>query len=355
MLANDCSPLVEITRGETVESIHYGAFIVVDPQGRVVACLGNPDLISFPRSSMKPFQALPFIERGGAEAFGFTDQEIAIMCASHSGTGAHRQVLAGMHEKIGTQESDLSCGVHWPSDAETRTAMKIAGEEPTPFHHNCSGKHTGMLAHARLRGLDLKDYLNPSHPIQVSIRETLAKMVELSPEDLSLGIDGCSAPVYAFPLKNMALGVAKLADPVHLNNQRAKACQKITNAMMSHPTMIAGPGKFDTRLMMIADGKLFSKGGAEGYHIIGIMPGVLAKESPGLGIAIKIADGDQSGRARASVSLTILEAMGILDEAAITAMSPFGNTTLKNWRKLTIGEIRPVKSIKEQIVRGLNG
>jgi L-asparaginase II len=355
MRANDCEPLVEIIRGETIESIHYGAFIVVDAQGTMLAGLGNPDLVTFPRSSMKPFQALPFIERGGAEVFGFTDQEIAIMCASHSGTAAHQQVLTGMHEKIGTQESDLDCGVHWPGDAETRTAMRIAGEEPRPFHHNCSGKHTGMLAYARLRDVDIQDYLNPSHPIQVSIRETLVEMVELSPEALSMGIDGCSAPVYAFPLRNMALGVAKLADPVALDLKRANACRKITKAMMSHPTMIAGPGKFDTQLMTIAKGKVFSKGGAEGYQIIGVMPGVMFAASPALGIAIKIADGDTSGRARAAVSMTILEALGILDEGAIEAMRPFGSVPLKNWRKLIVGEIRPVKTIKEAVEKGING
>jgi L-asparaginase II len=355
MLTNDCEPLVEIIRGETVESIHYGAFVVLDAQGGLVAGLGNPGLITFPRSSMKPFQALPFIERGGADTFGFTDQEIAIMCASHSGTAAHQQVLTGMHEKIGTQESDLDCGVHWPSDADTRAAMRIAGEEPRPFHHNCSGKHTGMLAYARLRDVDIKDYLNPSHPIQVSIRETLAEMVELSPEALSMGIDGCSAPVYAFPLKNMALGVAKLADPAHLNHQRAAACRKITNAMMSHPIMIAGPGKFDTQLMTVAKGKVFSKGGAEGYQIIGVMPGAMFAGSPALGIAIKIADGDTSGRARAAVSLTILEALGILDEYAIEAMRPFGNGPLKNWRKLIVGEIRSMRTLKEAVEKGING
>jgi len=354
MQATDCSPLVEIIRGETVESIHFGAFIVVNPQGETIAGLGNPALSSYPRSSMKPFQALPFIEMGGAQAFGFTKQEIAIMCASHSGTLAHQQVLAKMHEKIDTQESDLFCGAHWPGDADTRHAMRLAGEAPRPFHHNCSGKHTGMLAYARLLGVDIKDYLDPMHPVQVSIRETLAEMVELAPGEMPLGIDGCSAPVYAIPLKHMAHAVAKLADPVALNPARAQACREITEAMMSYPVMVAGPGKFDTQLMTVAKGKVFSKGGAEGYQIIGVMPGVIAEDSPGLGIAIKIADGDPQGRARASVSLTILEALGVLDHSELDAMAPFSDKALKNWRKLVVGEIRPVEMIKTQIARGDN-
>jgi L-asparaginase II len=349
MQHSDCAPLVEVTRGDIIESIHYGGFALVNSRGRLLAYQGNPDLITYPRSSMKPFQALPFVERGGAEVFGFSAQEVAIMCASHSGTDLHRRVLAGMHEKIGTSEDDLACGVHWPSDSETRDAMKKAGIEPTPFCHNCSGKHTGMLAHARLRNLDIKDYLNPQHPVQVSIRETLAEMVGMAPEEMPLGTDGCSAPVYGIPLRNMAQGVALLADPIELAEERTQACRKITSAMMAYPVMIAGPGKFDTELMTIADGKVFSKGGAEGYQIIGILSDVIYEGSPGFGIAIKISDGDAKGRARASIALTILHSLGILDEEDLEQLAPYGNVPVKNWRKKVVGEIRPMFSLARDI------
>lgn len=346
----DCVPLVEVTRGDVIESIHYGAFIVVDSHGIVFASEGNNQLMTYPRSSMKPLQALPFIERGGAEAFSFTEQEVAILCASHAGTDLHQKVLRSMHEKIGIDESDLACGVHWPGDAETRKAMIKTGAEPTAFHHNCSGKHTGMLAHACLRGLEKLNYLDPQHPVQVTIRETLAEMVGMDPAAMPLGIDGCSAPVYGIPLQNMAQAVARLADPTGLNQNRAEACQKITTAMMAYPVMIAGPGKFDTVLMTVAEGKVFSKGGAEGYHIIGVMPGAINDESPGLGIAIKISDGDHQGRARASVGLTILSALGVLDGEDLLRLDPFGNGEIKNWRGLVVGEIRPAFSINKQPV-----
>jgi L-asparaginase II len=352
MQHSDCVPLVEVTRGEVVESIHYGAFVLVTAEGNLFAYQGNPDLITYPRSSMKPFQALPFIERGGADVFGFSAQEIAIICASHSGTDLHRRVLAGMHEKIGTSEDDLACGVHWPSDSETRDAMKKAGIEPTPFCHNCSGKHTGMLAHARLRNLDIKDYLNPQHPVQVSIRETLAEMIGLAPDEMSLGTDGCSAPVYSIPLRNMAHGIALLADPVGLDAKRAEACRTITSAMMAHPVMVAGPGKFDTALMTVADGKVFCKGGAEGYQIIGILPDVIHKGSPGLGIAIKISDGDAGGRARASVALAILSSLGVLDDVDLERLAPYSNVAIRNWREKIVGEIRPVFSLSKDILQG---
>lgn len=344
MQRTDCIPLVEVTRGDIVESIHYGAFVVAFSNGDILANEGNPELVTYPRSSMKPFQALPFIERGGAEFFGFTQREIAIMCASHAGTNMHKQVLEGMHKKIGISEDDLDCGVHWPSDEKTRDAMKIAGEEPTPFRHNCSGKHTGMLAHACMRGFTKKGYLDPQHPVQVAIRETLADMVALKPDEMPLGTDGCSAPVYGIPLRNMAHGIAKLADPVGLDETRAEACQTITAAMMANPEMVAGPGKFDTLLMTVAAGKAFCKGGAEGYQIVGIMPGVIGADSPGIGIAIKVSDGDARSRARTAVALTILKSLGVLDDDDLERLAPFGNVAVKNWRNKVVGEIRAVIS-----------
>ncbi len=339
MKPSDCEALVEVTRGSTVESIHFGAFIVVDSGDKVLASRGAPDLLTYPRSSMKPFQLMPFIESGGIERFGFTEQEIAIMCASHAGTDLHVSVLEGMHEKIGITEDDLMCGVHWPSDAKTRQAMRAAGKTPTPFRHNCSGKHTGMLAYAQMEGFDKKSYLDPAHPVQVRIRETLAEMLGMSPEDLPLGIDGCSAPVYGIPLQNMAKAAALLADPKDLSESRKKVCNTITSAMMSHPVMVAGPGKFDTDLMTTAAGKVFSKGGAEGYQIIGVKPDILKPGSPGLGIAIKIADGDALGRARAFVSLLLLKALGVLSDQDLEALAFKEKALVKNWRGLEVGKL----------------
>jgi len=347
MKSSDCEALVEVTRGSTVESIHYGAFIVVDSNGKILASRGAPDLLTYPRSSMKPFQLMPFLESGGIEFFGFTTQEIAIMCASHAGTDLHVLVLEGMHKKIGISEEDLMCGVHWPSDAKTRQAMRAAGKTPTPFRHNCSGKHTGMLAYAQMEGFDKKSYLDPAHPVQVRIRETLAEMLGMDAEDLPLGIDGCSAPVYGIPLQNMARSVALLADPKDLSESRKKVCNTITAAMMSHPLMIAGPGKFDTDLMTAAGGRVFTKGGAEGYQIIGVMPDVLKPGSPGLGIAIKISDGDAQGRARAFNGLLILKALGVLGESDLERLDFKEKALVKNWRGLEVGKLQPAFQIDE--------
>lgn len=341
MKPSDCVPLLEVTRGDVVESIHYGGFIVVRSDGKILASEGAHDLLTYPRSSMKPFQAMPFIESGGDRAFGFTDQEIAIMCASHAGTDLHVSVLRHMHEKIGITEDHLGCGVHWPSDAQTRQTMRAAGEMPTPFRHNCSGKHTGMLAYAQMNNWDKETYLDPNHPVQINIRIILAEMLGMEPDALPLGIDGCSAPVYGIPLQNMARAVALLADPKNLHKSRREACKKITTAMMSHPMMVAGPGKFDTDLMTAAQGKVFSKGGAEGYQIMGVMPGVRRPGSSGLGIAIKISDGDGQGRARTYISLLILNALGVLDEKTLELLNIQEKRLVKNWRGIEVGELRP--------------
>lgn len=335
-------PLVEITRGDIVESVHFGAFCVVDQANRVLAQAGSPDLWTYPRSALKPFQVLPFVEQGGIDFFGLTAEEIAIMCGSHSGTAFHQAILEGMHQKIGISEADLACGVHWPYDTDTRDQMKISGDSPTALHHNCSGKHTGMLALAVMLGFSTQDYLNLQHPVQIIIREKFSELVGLSPDEMPVGLDGCSAPVFAVPMVKMAHAVAKMAEPAGVGKACSAACRIITAAMIGSPVMVAGPGQFDTELMIVAGGKVFSKGGAEGYQIIGVLPGAIHPSSPGIGIAIKISDGDTRGRARASVALTILNALGVLDEADLERMEGYGNIPVKNWRKLDVGEIRPV-------------
>jgi len=347
MQADQLEPLVEVTRGEIVESIHFGAFCMVDSRGNLLAHQGSPELITYPRSSLKPLQVLPLIERGGPQAFGFDDEEIAIMCGSHAGTDRHRAVLERMHRKIGVTEADLACGVHWPYDTETREAMQKEGKAPTTLHHNCSGKHTGMLAQAVLREVSTQNYLDLSHPVQVAIREVVGEMVGMDPEHLPVGVDGCSAPVYGVSMVAMAHAIAKMADPVGLGEARQSACRKVTAAMIQQPFMVAGPGQFDTDLMSAARGKVFSKAGAEGYQVIGVLPGVITENSPGVGIAIKISDGDARSRARTSVSLTLLEGLSVLEENELSQLGNYGNVPVKNWRKLEVGAVRPIFSLPE--------
>ena len=341
-------PVFELTRGRIVESIHFGAAAVVDSRGRLLASLGDPQLVTYLRSTAKPFQALPFIERGGHEKFGLTPREVALTCASHSGTDEHVATVKGMQAKIGVTVDDLMCGFHYPIDEATSDAMKVRGELPTPYRHNCSGKHTGMLAHARMRGLPTENYVDFHHPIQESILQAFAEMCDLPIEQVELGIDGCSAPNFAVPLYNAALGYARLCDQFGLAPGRAAACKTISTSMMAHPDMVGGPDRYDTTLMQVGNGKIVVKGGAEGYQGIGLLPGALGLDSPGIGIMVKISDGDHTDRARHSVSLAILRALGALTDSQVEQMSAFGpEKTLYNFRKLEVGVSRPAFTLNK--------
>ena len=343
MSSNPYRPLIEFTRGNIVESVQFGALAVVDPQGSLIASYGDPNTITFLRSTAKPFQALPFIESGGHKHFQFSQQEIALICASHSGTDLHFQVVSHIQTRAGITENDLMCGAHAPYHKKTAEEMLLRGEKPTANRHNCSGKHSGMLAFARMNGEPLATYLENDHPVQQRILATFSEMCGLPPEKVTLGIDGCSAPNFAVPLLHAAWAWARLADPSSLAPNRADAIQTIIQAMMAHPDMVGGPDEFDTTLMQIAGGRLVAKGGAEGFQGMALLPGALGPGSSGLGIAIKISDGDGYHRAKAAVSLEILRQLGLFSAAELDSLQSFGPTrAVTNWRKLVVGEMRPV-------------
>lgn len=356
-------PVLELTRGKIVESIHFGAIAVVDAMGTLVATYGDPSVVTFLRSSAKPFQALPFIEHQGQTAFGLTTPEIAILCASHSGTDQHVATVQGIQAKTGVKESELMCGVHPPSHIPTLEALRRRGEQPTPNRHNCSGKHTAMLSYIRLKSslgnpipADLP-YIDIQHPLQQEILKTFAEMCEVDTAEVSIGIDGCSVPNFAVPLQNAAYAFARLCDPSSLNPARAEACHVITNAMTSHPEMVGGPDSFDTYLMKVGDGKIVCKGGAEGYLALGLLPGAIKPGSPALGITIKISDGDLGahsraqgdphGHARPAVILEVLRQLGALSRDQLNALSEYGpGFVIHNWRKIEVGEARPCFSLQ---------
>jgi len=344
-------PIFELTRGKTVESIHYGAAAAVDVHGKLLAWYGDPQAVTFLRSTAKPFQALPFIEHDGHQIYGLSPKEIALMCASHGGTDEHVAIARSIQSKCGVTESELLCGVHEPLDAATAQMLRERNEAPTPNRHNCSGKHSGMLAFVKIKrraGETIPSelpYIDPSHPIQREILHAFADMCNLKAEQVALGVDGCSAPNFAAPLQSAALAYARLCDPESGEVQppkRAEACRVIVTAMMSHPEMVGGPGRFDTCLMQIAKGRIVSKEGAEAYQGLGLMPGALGPGSPAVGIAIKIADGDDRRIVREAVTLEILRQLGALTESELEAMSAFGPQSPRfNWRKVVVGEAYP--------------
>ena len=344
-------PLFELTRGNLVESIHYGAIAVVNAHGKLLYSYGDPQTVAFLRSSAKPFQALPFFERGGPAAFDLTQKEQALLCASHEGSDEHVRTVESIQAKTGIKESDLQCGIHMPGDAAAYKALIARNEAPTPNRNNCSGKHSGMLAHAKMRGLPLNTYLDNDHPVQQDILTDFSEMCNYPKDKVEIGIDGCSAPNFAVPLYNSALAYARLCDPFDLRDARSKACHDITWAMIGNPEMISGAGEFDCRLMQTGKGQIICKRGAEGFQAIGLRPGVLGPESPGVGITFKVSDGDLTfrkldieplNRVRPAMTLEILTQIGALDNPQLEELADFGPTLpIKNHRGIVVGESRP--------------
>jgi L-asparaginase II len=337
-------PVFEVTRGRIVESIHYGAIAVVDATGRLIARHGDPQAVSFLRSTAKPFQALPFIESGGHKTYHLTPREIALICASHSGTDEHVAVARGLQAKTGVAETDLLCGVHPLYHVPTLEAMRQRGEALTPNRNNCSGKHTGMLAYARMKGYPKEDYINPSHPLQQEILQAFAGMCDIQVDQVEIGIDGCSAPNFAVPLVHAALGLARLVDPEAGGVEgpaRREACQTIVEAMTTYPGMVGGPDSFDTALMGSGSGLLLAKSGAEGFYGLALRPGALGAGSPGVGVAFKISDGDAKDRVRPAVVLEVLRQLGGFASLREKLATYGPVTSLYNWRKLEVGQARP--------------
>jgi len=342
MSKTDQMPLYEFTRGEFVESVHYGSIAISDNQGRLVSWYGDPNTVTFLRSSAKPFQALPFIEANGPENYDLTPIDIALICASHSGTDEHVEQIDSLQAKTGVKETELRCGVHPAFDDSTAFEMRKQGKPLTPNRHNCSGKHTGMLSFAHMKNWSTPDYLDLNHPIQKQILQSFSEMSGVQLDEIVTGIDGCSAPNFAIPLINTALAYARLCDPQNVSGARAAACRRITAAMTEHAYMVGGPNRFDTMLMEVASGRIISKEGAEGYQAMGIMPGALGPDSPALGIAFKISDGDLRNRARPAVALDILLQLNALSAEEQLGLESFGpSLQLRNFRDIETGLARP--------------
>ena len=331
--------IVEVTRGSIVEAWHHGALVAVSTDGSIVAAVGDPDWVTYLRSSAKPFQALSVVESGAADHFGLTDRELAVICGSHSAEPCHVEAVHSILNKIGLDESALRCGVHALGNEEVNHALFRAGESPRAIHNNCSGKHSGMLTLARYWGADVESYLEPAHPVQVANRRVMAEMAGLRPEEIVIGIDGCSVPTFAIPLRAAARAFARLSDPTGLPAARQAACRRIVAAMQAHPEMVSATvGSFDTDLMRATGGRMVCKGGAEGFHGVGVLPG---EGRPALGLALKVEDGT-GDRARGLAMLEALRQLGVTSADDLETMARHYRRSLHNHRRLEVGELRPV-------------
>ena len=333
------APLVEVRRGDIVESRHRGHIIAVDADGHVVARLGAPEMVTYLRSSAKPFQSMPLVATGAADRFGFAEREIAIACGSHSGEPIHEATVAGMLRKIGLDESALKCGVHEPFNREVANAMRERGEPFRVLQNNCSGKHAGLLALALHLGAPIETYDQLDNPVQQAIAETVAQFAGVARAELAIGVDGCGVPVFGVPVEAMALMYARLVvPPPDYAAPTRTACERIVRAVTTYPELVGGAGeRLDTEVMRATRGRVVSKIGAEGVYTACVRPS--AQWPRGLGLALKIEDGENL-RARPTVVIESLRQLGVLDETALVALAPYARFDVRNHRGDLVGEVR---------------
>lgn len=329
----DLVKLVEVTRGDLVESSHYGVVAIVDSKGNVIASKGNIEYITFMRSAAKPLQAIPVVESGAAEYYGFTLPELAVITGSHNGEEVHQQTVLGILGKLGYKESDLLCGSPKPLHKPTALKLSLENKKTRPLHCPCSGKHCGMLALCAHGNYSLTNYYKLEHPVQQIMLEFAADFAQLPKDSVGIGIDGCGVPVFSMSVKNMALAYANLVNPQRFPLKRQKACRLLAQAMDEYPNLVAGSGRFTTILQRELKGKVIAKDGSEGVFCFGI-------PQKGWGVAIKIVDG--GNRAVAPVVLSILDQLGILTEEEKENLQYYYQPQVKNFRGETIGEIKTI-------------
>jgi L-asparaginase II len=385
---NSYQPMVEITRNARLESLHRGAVAVVDARGKLVASLGNPKQPAYLRSAAKPFQALALICSGAADAFGVTEEELALICGSHSGEACHIAIMESLLRRTGLRAEQLHCGIHPPFDAQARRTLVESGITPTVLHNNCSGKHAAMLATSKHLGLTLEDYADPEHGVQTAIQGILAFLAGLEPHEIEIGVDGCAVPAFYVPLRSFSLAMARLAaagegtDEVRQEDEaledalydeedevdgtegggtgRAETATggaldgetdeslpvslpdglaRVWRAMISHPVIFGGSrGRLDTDLMRVAAEHgvpLVAKSGAEGVYAMAVV-----SDGEAYGITIKIEDGAE--RARNSAAIEVLRQLDLLPEEAIDLLSGYHQPVILTRRDEAVGEVNPI-------------
>ncbi|MGY6708714.1 MAG: asparaginase [Rhizobiaceae bacterium] len=328
--------LVEVTRGDLVESRHRGAVCVRDADGATLLSLGDVERPVFPRSAIKAIQALPLVESGAADAYGFGNRELALACASHSGEAAHAELSESMLKRAGLDARALECGAHWPMGEDANRNLARAGGAPSALHNNCSGKHAGFLCTCVHQGLETKGYVRSEHGAQRAVREAMESVTGAPHREDFCGTDGCSIPTYAIRLDALAQGFARMASGVGLATARARAAQRLLDACMAEPFLVAGTGRMDTRLMQAGAGRVFVKTGAEGVYC-GAVPEL------GLGIAIKCDDG--AGRAAEVMVAAVLARLFRADEPMARRLGEFARPLLTNWNGLRVGAMRPTAEL----------
>jgi L-asparaginase II len=306
-----------VERGGLPESCHRVHVAVATPEGCLVARAGDPEAPTFLRSAAKPFQALPLVEEGVAEALGLTSAELAVACASHNGEPEHLREVASLLAKAGCSPEDLECGPHPPMDAAAARALESAGQEAARIHNNCSGKHAGMLALARHHGWPVKGYRREGHPVQDRMLGEVSRWTGVPGVRVGRGVDGCGVVCFSVPLRTAARGIAAFARA----GARGEPAGEVVRAMTAHPFLVAGTGRLCTELMEATGGRIVAKVGAEGVYVAATAEGAV-------GVALKVEDGAR--RALEPALVAVLHELGLLSvrEAGVLGRldAPIRNT-----------------------------
>lgn len=319
--------VIEVVRGGVVESSHAVSIAVADAGGQTLTSVGDPTALTYYRSAAKPMQALPLVEEGVVERLGLTPEEVALCCASHEGEEAHVEGARSVLAKAGVSEEFLACGAHPPYSPSAAERLFRAGRAPERIHNNCSGKHAGMLALAKVMGWPVEGYHLAEHPLQRRMLAEIERWTGLAESDIPLGVDGCGVTCFAVPLDVMASSFARFASAAH----RREGAATVVDAMTAHPFMVGGTDRACTDVMAVAEGRAFVKLGAEGVYGGGI-------PSQGLGFAIKVPDGGR--RAVEVVLVHLLEQIGVFDSDSVARLSAHANPAVRNTRGEVVGEIR---------------
>lgn len=323
--------LVEVYRGEVLESFHRGSICIVDKDNNILFSQGDPNQICYPRSAMKLLQVIPLIIGGGIERFKLTHEEIAIMCGSHNAEKDHLRVVNSIIHKIGLTKDFLQCGPQYPTFKKESDQLIIAGEKPHHIHNNCSGKHAGMLAACILNGWPTENYLNPNHPLQQAILEICSQFYEYPKEKMAIALDGCSAPIFSVPVLNQAIAFKNLVANKHMDERIQMACHTIIAAITEFPFMVAGTNRYCTDMMKITGPKIIGKTGAEGIFC-------MTFTEKKWGVCIKIDDGKMLPQY--NVAQALIEASGLFSKEDLLRLHHYSENELKNFNKLVTGKIK---------------
>lgn len=323
-------------RGGAVESLHRVHAVVAGPDGNATHVFGDADRVIFPRSSLKAMQSLPLVETGAADAFGCQPPELALACASHEGETAHVVNVQKWLTRLDLDMNSLACGPQWPRREDDHAVLIRAEQIPGRAHNNCSGKHSGMLTVARHLDEAVTGYVDVSHGIQRRIFQVIEELSDYDLAGAAVGIDGCSAPNPALPLKSLAVAAARYAeaDASRLGSVRATACARMMSAMRQAPDMVGGTERFDTDLIRVMDGRALSKTGAEGVYVI-YLPELK------LGVALKAEDG--ASRASTAAVWSVLERLGLLSSRVEAALGKHCRPDIRNWDGLVTGSIEEAR------------